>query len=160
MITNPDERPYFTEEQCKLTSGEPNKPTDQDTYEQLMQITDREINFWKTYNLVPPFIEECGMGKWEDILADYDKRMQEEAENGIAEEKATYHEILSTLTSEELDTFMEEGEMPAVLLKIVDVDTESSNLVSKKYKGAIIGDISDLVEAWNRVEDDNDKNIE
>lgn len=160
MITNPDERPYFTEEQCKLTSGEPNKPTDQDTYEQLMQITDREINFWKTYNLVPPFIEECGMGKWEDILADYDKRMQEEAENGIAEEKATYHEILSTLTSEELDTFMEEGEMPAVLLKIVDVDTESSNLVSKKYKGAIIGDISDLVEAWNRAEDDSDKNID
>ncbi len=66
LITNPDDKKYFTEEQCKLSSGEPNKVSDQDTYEQLMTMEDKEYKFWINNNLVPPFFEECGMGVWEE----------------------------------------------------------------------------------------------
>ena len=82
LISNPKDKPYFTEEQCVLVSGEPNKPGDQDTYEQLMTMEDKEIKFWTKYNLVPPFFEECGMGKWEDTVADYYERMKKEEEDG------------------------------------------------------------------------------
>ena len=40
LISNPKDKPYFTEDQCVLVSGEPNKPGDQDTYEQLMTMED------------------------------------------------------------------------------------------------------------------------
>ena len=83
LITNPSDRRYFTEEESKLSSGEPNKPTDQDSYEKLMTMEDKEIKFWTKYNITPPFIEECGMGKWEDIVKDYEDRMTKEKELGI-----------------------------------------------------------------------------
>lgn len=145
LIDNPDNRQYFTIEECELVSGEPNKPTDQDTYEQLMTMEDKEIKFWKKYNLVPPFVEECGMGKWEDILSDYDRRMEEEERNGISAEKEAYDELLSTLTEEEYQTFLDEGEIPNRFYKIVDIDPLSMNLVSKVHKNAIIGHISDFL---------------
>ena len=75
LIDNPEDRQYFTEEQCVLTSGEPNKPSDQDTYEQLMTMEDKEIKFWTKYDLIPPFLEECGMGDWEKIKQDYNEKI-------------------------------------------------------------------------------------
>jgi hypothetical protein len=145
LITNPEQRPYFTEEECELVSGEPNKATDQDTYEQLMTMEDKEIKFWKTYNLVPPFVEECGMGKWDDILADYDRRMEEEERNGIAEEKEIYNTLLQSLTKEEVNKFITEGEIPSRFLEYVDIDPSSTNLLSKTHNGAVIGSIDDFL---------------
>lgn len=146
LIDNPKNRPYFTEEQCQLVSGEPNKPSDQDTYEQLMTMEDKEIKFWTKYNLVPPFFEECGMGKWEDCVAEYERRMKEEEEDGIAEEREHYMDVLINLSESEIDDFIEEGELPSALLAIVDIDPSSSNLVSKIHKGVVIGNIGDFLE--------------
>ena len=145
LISNPKDKPYFTEEQCMLVSGEPNKPSDQDTYEQLMTMEDKEFKFWTTYNLVPPFFEECGMGKWEDAVADYKERMKREEEEGVAEEKRRYQELLDTLTDAEKIKFAEDGELPSEILKIVELDPNSSNLVSKTHKDVVIGTIGDFV---------------
>lgn len=153
LISNPKDKPYFTEEQCELVSGEPNKPGDQDTYEQLMTMEDKEIKFWTKYNLVPPFFEECGMGKWEDTVADYYERMRKEEEDGITEEKETYRNILEGLSADEVDKFLDEGELPAEMLKIVDIDVNSTNLVSKKHEGAVIGNIDDFFERKKYIED-------
>ena len=38
LITNPDERQYFTDSESQMSSGQPNKVSDQDTYEQLMTM--------------------------------------------------------------------------------------------------------------------------
>jgi hypothetical protein len=145
LISNPKDKPYFTEEQCELVSGEPNKPGDQDTYEQLMTMEDKEFKFWTTYNLVPPFFEECVMGKWEDAVADYKERMKKEEEEGIAETRKQYQELLSKMSKEEVEKFLDEGELPAKILALVELDPNSSNLVSVQ-NGAVIGSLDDFFE--------------
>lgn len=149
LIDNPDNRPYFTEEQCRLVSGEPNKVSDQDTYEQLMTMEDKEIKFWKTYGLIPPFLEECGMGKWEDIVADYDRRMEEEKRLGIDKEKERFLQIVSEMSEEEIEKFFDDGELPETLLRFADIDPLSTNFLSKKFNVPIgnIDDIMDKVES-------------
>ena len=157
LIENPKDRPYFTEEQCELVSGEPNKPSDQDTYEQLMTMEDKEIKFWTKYDLVPPFFEECGMGNWEDTVADYKRRMKEEKERGIEEIREKYRFIILKLTREEIDKFYEEGEMPKELLNIVELDPNSSNFISKLHKDVVIGNMDDFIEVKNYYENKNDE---
>ncbi|MCD8208690.1 MAG: ribonuclease H-like domain-containing protein, partial [Bacteroidales bacterium] len=73
IITNPKDRKYFTEEECQLVSGQPFHEEDQDTYEQLMTMEDKEIRFWIRVGKVPPFVEECGMD-WGLIKGDYISR--------------------------------------------------------------------------------------
>ena len=146
LISNPKDKPYFTEDQCVLVSGEPNKPGDQDTYEQLMTMEDKEIKFWTKYNLTPPFFEECGMGNWEEVVRNYNERMLQEEENGIKAEKDAYQEILSKLTIEEVDNFIDEGEIPKSMLSIIDIDVNSNNFISKTHKDAVIGNIDDILE--------------
>lgn len=146
LIKNPDEKKYFTEEQCQLSSGEPNKPTDQDTYEQLMTMEDKEIKFWTKYDLIPPFIEECGMGKWEDIKADYFARMEEERRLGIDKEREAYALIIESLTEDEVDEFEEEGTIPDSLLKLIDIDPLTNNFISKKFEKVVLGTINDILE--------------
>jgi len=146
LIDNPKNRPYFTEEQCELVSGEPNKPMDQDTYEQLMTMEDKEIKFWTKYDMVPPFFEECGMGKWEDCVADYKARMKKEEEEGIAAERDRYLDILYSIKKEDIAAFIEDGELPKEILVIVELDPNSTNLVSKTHKDAVIGNIDDFIE--------------
>jgi hypothetical protein len=94
LITNPDERPYFTEEDCELCSGFPNKESDQDTYEQLMTMEDKEIKFWlKHPEWKIPFLEECGMN-WEEIKSDYEYRMMREKQLGIDTTRELFNKVL------------------------------------------------------------------
>lgn len=146
LITNPSDRKYFTEEQCKLSSGEPNKPSDQDTYEKLMTMEDKEIKFWIKYNLIPPFVEECGMGTWEEIKNDYLKRMEEERSLGIDKERETYDLIIDGLTKDDVNNFIDEGIMPDELKNFVIIDTETDNFLSKNFEGVILGNINDILE--------------
>ena len=156
LIDNPKNRPYFTEDQCELVSGEPNKPMDQDTYEQLMTMEDKEIKFWIKYDLVPPFFEECGMGKWEDCVADYKARMKKEEEEGITEERDRYLEALFSVTEDDVDKCIEDGEIPGAILKIVEVDPNTMNFVSKVHKNVVIGSIDDFIERKEYFENKRD----
>lgn len=155
LVTNPDDRQYFTDKESELCSGEPNKPGDQDTYEALMTMEDKEIRFWIKYNMVPPFLEECGMGKWEDIVKDYNERMEKERALGIDKEKEAYANILSQLTKEEVMDFIEDGEVPAVLLKVVDYDPAKNIFISKNYKDVKIGELYDITEMLERIDEQN-----
>lgn len=146
LISDPKDRKYFTEEQCVLISGEPNKITDQDTYEQLMTMEDKEIKFWTTYNLTPPFFEECGMGNWEEVKKDYFERMKKEKENGVDKVREAYERALNKLTNEEVDAFIEDAVIPKSIDLIVKVDPMSNNFISKKYEDVIIGTINDIID--------------
>lgn len=157
LISNPCDRQFFTEEQSQLCSGEPNKISDQDTYEQLMTMEDKEIKFWTKYGLTPPFIEECGMGSWDDIVNDYNERMKKEKELGIDKDREAYEKALNSLSKEDVDDFIEEGKVPNDILKIVDVDPVTMEFISKTYKDSIIGSIYDLMDLTfddNNGEDD------
>ncbi len=64
LIKNPEDRPFFTTEQCELINGQPFEEGDQDKLEDVMQISDEEMVFWDKvgespfhmYRLADPFM--------------------------------------------------------------------------------------------------------
>lgn len=155
LINNPTDEPYFTEEESRLTNGEPNNEGDQDTYEQLMTMEDKEIKFWKAHpEFKIPFLEECGMN-WEDILKDYDERMEREKQLGIDHVREEVDKAIEKMTSEEFDAFEDDGEIPNSLKKLVDFDPVTSNFVDKTYPDIVIITIYDILEAREAKESEN-----
>lgn len=144
LITHPKDRKSFTEEQCELISGQPYNPTDQDTYEQLMTMEDKEIRFWVSVNKKPPYVDEIGMD-WEKIKSDYIERQKELERMEIKEEVKEYNKVIESLTRDEVDKFIEDGLLPDRLLKIIDIDSDSNNFMSRKYN-VTIGNIFDVVD--------------
>jgi hypothetical protein len=61
LVTTPLDRKYFTKQELELTSGKPYNETDQDKLEDLLTITDKELEFWKRIDVSPTFMfEEYG----------------------------------------------------------------------------------------------------
>ena len=155
LINNPSDRPYFTEDESRLTNGEPNNEGDQDTYEQLMTMEDKEIRFWKAHpEFKIPFLEECGMN-WEEIVKDYDDRMEREKQLGIDHIREEVDKAIEKMTSEEFDAFEDDGEIPNSLKKLVDFDPVTSNFVDKTYPDIVIITIYDILEAREAKESEN-----
>jgi hypothetical protein len=147
LITNPKDRKEFTEEECRLVSGQPLNDSDQDKVEDVLRMEDKEIKFWMSVNEKPPFADECGMD-WEAIKKDYVERMEVLKRDGIRDEVADFKRILSKLTSADYEAFMDEGELPNSIAKLCYIDTNSNNLMSKKYNVAI-GTLYDIIDAYN-----------
>lgn len=149
LITNPDDRQYFTAEECELCSGFPNKPGDQDTFEQLMTMDDREIAFWKRHpEWKIPFLDECNMD-WDKISKDYDERKEREKELGIQQVREKFEELVGKMNSEDFDNF-EEGILPSAVTNLVDIDPLTGNFVSKDYPDITIATIYDIFDAKER----------
>jgi hypothetical protein len=147
MITNPADRPVFTNEEMELCNGIPNKPSDQDTYEALMAMEDKEIRFWEAHpEFEIPFLEECDMN-WDDIHNDYLERMRREKELGIDNIRKVYEEVISGLTMEDIEKIEEEGILPAKLEKIIDINPVTGFFVAKEYPDIIIGSVNDILES-------------
>ena len=123
LIQNPDERQYFTNEQCQLVSGFPSKESDQDTYEQLMTIERKEMDFWLSIGVKPPFVEECGMD-WDKMVKDYNEMIHQEENIIFQEENTKYLQALEKLTKEDVDNFEEDGTIPTSLSKIVSLNSD------------------------------------
>ena len=124
MIQNPDDRKYFTSEQCELVSGQPMKETDQDSFEQLMTPERKEIEYWLSINEIPPFVEECGID-WDKIVCNYKDTKRKEEDELFKIEDEKYKDILSKLTSDDIDKFENEGIIPSQLLDLVTVDAST-----------------------------------
>lgn len=144
LINNPKDRKQFTDNECELVSGEPYNPTDQDTYEQLMTMEDKEIKFWLSVNKTPPYINEIGMN-WDEIVADYKERMKQLEKEEIQLELSLYNNAIDSLTRDEVDEFIEEGVIPDRILAIVDEDVNSNNFISRKYN-IVLGNIFDIID--------------
>lgn len=145
LITNPKDRKSFTEEECKLVAGEPYKKTDQDTYEELMTMEDKEIKFWLLVDKKPPYADEIGMD-WESVKADYLKRMEEYEREEIKAEVNAYNAAIAKLSESDVEKMLDEGIVPPSVLAIVDEDANSNNFVSKKYPNVVIGNIFDIID--------------
>ncbi len=73
LINTPLDRKYFTRQELELTSGKPYNETDQDKLEDLLAITDKELEFWKRIDVSPTFMfEEYGI----DDEFSYDEKTQ------------------------------------------------------------------------------------
>jgi DNA polymerase elongation subunit (family B) len=136
-------RKYFTDEQCKLVSGKPLKDGDQDTYEDLMTLDDKEIRFWTSVNKVPNNMEES---EWREIEADYHKRMKQQEVDGIADEKEKLVAILKKMKPQEFDDITEHRVVRPEILQygnLVAVTDENDDICgfdfsSKKYHKTIM----------------------
>jgi DNA polymerase elongation subunit (family B) len=53
LIKNPEDRPFFTSEQCELINGQPFKDDDQDKLEDVMEISKEEMEFWDKVKVNP-----------------------------------------------------------------------------------------------------------
>ena len=58
LVTDPEQRGFFTTEQCRLTNGLPFRPEDQDSIEDLLTINEKEVEFWKNIGVSPDYIYE------------------------------------------------------------------------------------------------------
>jgi hypothetical protein len=62
IIDTPTKRKYFTKQELELTSGKPFNETDQDKLEDLLSITDEELEFWNRIGISPTYMfEEYGI---------------------------------------------------------------------------------------------------
>ena len=146
LVTNPDDRQYFTEEECELCNGLPNNPGDQDTYEQLMTMEDKEIRFWEKHpEWEIPFLKECEMD-WDEIFCDYHQRLENEKNLGITKIREKFDEVLENLSSTDIEKF-EDGELPSGLSSIISIDPQTGNFVAKDYPDIVIGTIYDVFDA-------------
>ena len=146
LVKEPNQRQYFTSDQCELCSGFPNKESDQDTFEELMTMDDKEIKFWKEHpEWKIPFLEECGMD-WDEIVKDYDERMEREKALGIDIVKKKFFDVISSMSYEDFEKF-EDGELPSSLSSIIEVDPVTGKFISKKYNDIVIGTINDVLDA-------------
>lgn len=144
LIENPKDRQYFTENECTLCSGQPNKVSDQDTYEQLMVLEDKEIKYWLSINQTPTFANECGFN-WDEIVDDYHKRLEKIKELGLQNTIEKYEQALNELTEDDVNDFIEDGLLPQSILDIVKEDPTTNNLLDKNFD-YIIGNINDILD--------------
>ena len=161
LITNPADRPVFTPSEMELCSGEPNKPGDQDTYEALMTMEDKEIKFWEAHpDFEIPFLEECNMN-WDEIHKEYQDRINKEKELGIDNVRKIYEEVLDSLTQSDIDALEENGTLPSKLEKIIDINPVTGFFVSKQYPDIVIGSVTDMIDAvyYRGVIDTDDSDI-
>jgi DNA polymerase elongation subunit (family B) len=129
-ITKLQQRSVFTELECKLVSGKPLDPSDQDDYEEdLMKMEDREIKFWMSVNKLPNFMEES---EWLGITNDYVERTRIAKEEGIKHEKKEVLELLKRLEVKDYKRMKNYNKLPIKLDSLVYITTDS--IMSKKWE--------------------------
>jgi hypothetical protein len=144
LIKTPDQRQYFTEKDAELDSGHPNKVEDQDSYEQLLTMEDKEIAYWVSINEIPTYAKELGF-EWDKIVSSYKERMEKLKDESIAIEVNKYKEIIECLTKKEADDFISDANIPKSITEFLKLDINNMNLVSKKYD-IPIGSIYDITD--------------
>ena len=125
-----DDKQLFTEQQCELVSGMPDNTEDQDTYEELMTMEDKEIKFWDKVNKVPNNIDET---EWNEIRADYIQRMILERQQGIASDKEKLDDIFKHLEINDLRKIETASIIPHEVLIIAEIDYDTEMFVSRKW---------------------------
>lgn len=127
------DKSIFTQSECKLISGKPFKPVDQDSYDELMVMEDKEIRFWERVNKVPNNME---VDVWEEIKVDYYERMRIAKENGILEEKEKLDSIFKRLEVKDFNVIRKKGELPIEIYILCDIG-ENRTLVSRKWEESL-----------------------
>jgi hypothetical protein len=122
----------------------PNNPEDQDTYEQLMTIEDKEIKYWLSVNEEPPFINELGID-WNLVVEDYLKRQEILRDSLISIEVVEYNDIIDKLTEDDVQNISETGQLPKDILEFLTFDGLSKNFISKQHN-VVIGNIYDIID--------------
>jgi len=124
------QRVIFSPYECELISGIPFKEGDQDSYEDLMRMEDKEIKFWDKVDKVPNNMEEH---VWAELRIDYHERMVIAKIEGVEREKEVMDDIIKHLEVSDLEGAMR-GELPLDVFVMADMaDDDSGAIVSRKF---------------------------
>ena len=141
-----EERQYFTKKQAELCAGIPYEACDQDTYEDLMRMEDKEIYFWtkmEPRGVVPNHISK---DDWESLKLDYLKRMREKRINDTIIEAINLDIVIRKLEVSDLDIIKETGKIPEeikniVIPKMIDGDVY---FISRKLTNDLITCVTEV----------------
>lgn len=133
------ERKIFTEHQCQLVSGMSNKKGDQDTYEELMTMEDKEIKFWMKVEKLP---NNMLPEEWNEIQIDYIERKRIERLEGIGNEKKYLDDIFRRLEFDELKKIKTLFVLPDDVILIASVN-DNYEFVSRKWDFTLC-DLNDI----------------
>ena len=131
-VDNPSDRGYFTDDECKLVSGQPFNEGDQDTYEALMTMDRREVEFWDKIGEVPPFVKEIGMD-WDKIVADNRALREREKTEQFERLNSAYLKAIDSLTSDEVDDFWDDRVIPKRFEDIVHLAMDETTQTVRFY---------------------------
>ena len=113
------DRSVFAESECQLVFGKPLSPEDQDDYyEDLMKMEDREIKFWMSVNKTPNFMTN---EEWVDLQNDYIERMRVQREEGIADEMERVLDSIKRMEVVDYKKLKLYNKLPDSIKTIVDV---------------------------------------
>ena len=68
LVTDPEQRGFFTTDQCRLTNGLPFKEGDQDSIDDLLTVTEKEVEFWNNINVSPDYIYDLASDGYEVFI--------------------------------------------------------------------------------------------
>jgi len=102
----------FTLKQCELDSGNPFKDEDQNTISELMDMEDKEIEFWMRMEKEPNNLSDLGMD-WNQIQKDYFNRKKLERINGIQFEKDECLKLIKRLEVSDYEKMKKTTVIPA-----------------------------------------------
>lgn len=117
-------RKHFTNKQCEMHSGTPFEESDQDSYDDLMIMEDKEIRFWSSINTTPNLMSE---EEWLSLEADWKERMRQERIDGIKSEKIKLDDIFKRLEIDEITEIERTNILPKQVLAIADVGMHSEH---------------------------------
>ncbi|GAI87637.1 unnamed protein product, partial [marine sediment metagenome] len=113
-----DSRREFTPKECELVAGQPYDAESQDDYyEDLMKMEDKEFRFWTSIDEVPNNLD----GNWGELKTDYFERIRVKKERGVEREKIKIKELFQELEIDDLNAIGKYGELPLPILTIADI---------------------------------------
>lgn len=118
------ERSVFTEKECNMIAGKPFAETDQDTYEQLMTMEDKEVRFWDDVDKLPNNMEQ---EEWDTVRADWKERVRLERINGIKAEQVLFSDICRRFEISDLNEIKETNALPKELLIFARIQKTEDN---------------------------------
>jgi len=126
------ERSVFTKKQCELIAGKPFEESDQDSYEMLMTMDDKEIRFWDSVDKLPNNMEQ---EEWDGVRAGYKERKRIERIEGIKAEKELINVICSRLEVSDYNNIRNTNELPSEILSFSDfIKTDDDRYIFKSIK--------------------------
>lgn len=154
IVSDPNKRQYFTESDSILNSGSPNKIEDQDTYEQLLTMEDKEIAYWKSINEIPTFAKELDLD-WDLMAKEYDDRMEKLKDESICKELKKYEEIIENLEKKDVDDFIIDVKIPKEITDFLKLDVNTMSFISKEHN-VKIGSVYDITDKEFSEDSDED----
>ena len=65
LVDDPEKRGIFTTKQCELLNGHPLSEGDQDDLQDVLTISDQELNYWSRRGLNPTYMYDIAENGWE-----------------------------------------------------------------------------------------------